>query len=108
MINGLVSVKNDNLIAIMARMLAARDSTEHLLNLARRHQRLARRYKQAALVASIQSAIDGLTARQTAGAEKELDRQAAYDDGPAADGDLDDAIRNRKLRPSIGRIPVPD
>lgn len=78
----------------MARMLADRDSTDLHLNLARRHQRLARRYKQPALVAAIQTAIDGLAARQSAAADKELDRQGAYDDVLAADGDLDDGIRN--------------
>lgn len=78
----------------MSRMLADRDSTDLHLNLSRRHQRLARRYKQAALVAAIQTSIDGLAARQSTSAEKELDRQGAYDDVQAADGDLDDAIRN--------------
>lgn len=78
----------------MARMLADRDSTEFHLNLARRHQRLARRYKQTGLVTSMQTAIDALVAKQTAAADKELDRQAAYDDILAADGDLDDAVRN--------------
>ena len=78
----------------MARMLADRDSTDLHLNLARRHQRLARRYKQPPLVAAIQAAIDGLSARQAAAADKELDRQGAYDDLLAADGDLDDGIRN--------------
>ena len=75
-------------------MLADRDSTDLHLNLARRHQRLARRYKQPALAAAIQAAIDGLATRQAAAADKELDRQGAYDDVLAADGDLDDGIRN--------------
>lgn len=78
----------------MARMLAERDSPALHLNLARRHQRLARRYKQAALVTSIQTTIDALASRQAVSDEKDLDRQAAYDDTMAADGDLDDAIRN--------------
>ncbi len=75
-------------------MLAERDSTALHLNLARHHQRLARRYKQAALVTSIQTAIDTLAGRQSVSDEKDLDRQAAYDDTMAADADLDDAIRN--------------
>jgi hypothetical protein len=75
-------------------MLAERDSTYLHLNLARRHQRLARRYQQAALVAAIQPAIAELAARQSAAADKEMDRQAAYDDVIAADGDLDDGVRN--------------
>lgn len=78
----------------MARMLADRDSTDLHLNLANRHQRLARRYKQASLVAAIQPAIDTLVSRQAVAAGKDLDRQAAYDDVVAADADLDDGIRN--------------
>lgn len=78
----------------MARMLADRDSTDFHLNLARRHQRLARRYKQPTLAAAAQTAIDALATRQAASADKELDRQGAYDDVLAADGDLDDGIRN--------------
>ena len=78
----------------MARMLADRDSTDLHINLASRHQRLARRYKQASLVTAIQSVIDTLVSRQVAAAGKDLDRQAAYDDVIAADADLDDGIRN--------------
>ena len=85
---------NSNSKTIMARMLADRDSTDLHLNLARRHQRLARRYQQTALVAAIQPIIDELAARQTNAATKELDRQTAYDLVVAADGDMDDAIRN--------------
>lgn len=75
-------------------MLADRDSSDLHLNLARRHLRLARRYKQSALIAAMQTVIDGLSARKSIAEDKELDRQAAYDDTFAADGDLDDAIRN--------------
>lgn len=78
----------------MARMLADRDSSELHLNLAGRHQRLARRYQQTALVTAIGAAIADLTAKKTLTEDKELDRQAAYDNVQAADGDLDDAIRN--------------
>ena len=79
----------------MARMLADRDSTDLHLNLARRHQRLARRAGLADLVAAIQPAIAALAAKQAAAADKDLDRQGAYDEILAADADLDDAIRNR-------------
>lgn len=75
-------------------MLADRDSSELHLNLARRHQRLARRYQQTNLVIAIQPAIDALAARQSAATEMDLERQATYDSLLAADGDLDDAIRN--------------
>ena len=78
----------------MARMLADRDSTDLHLNLARRHQRLARRAGLADLVAAIQPAIAALAAKQAAAADKDLDRQGAYDEILAADADLDDAIRN--------------
>ena len=75
-------------------MLAERDSTDLHLNLANRHQRLARRYKQVLLVTAIQTVIDTLVSHQTVAAGKDLDRQAAYDDVIAADADLDDGIRN--------------
>ena len=75
-------------------MLADRDSTDLHLNLARRHMRLARRYKQTALVTAISTAIDALKAKQDIAEEKDLERQGAYDDVYAADGDLDDGIRN--------------
>jgi hypothetical protein len=78
----------------MARLLADRDSTDLHLNLARRHQRLARRYKQTNFVDIIQLAIDELVARQSAAAARDLDRHAAYDNVIAADADLDDGIRN--------------
>lgn len=75
-------------------MLADRDSSALHLNLARRHQRLARRYQQAAQVTAIEAAINDLAAKELLTDAKELDRQAAYDDLLAADGDLDDGIRN--------------
>ena len=85
---------NSNHHHTMARMLAERDSTNFHLNLARRHQRLARRYHEEALATTIQPAIDELATRQNTAEAKEYDRQAAYDNVIAADGDLDDGIRN--------------
>jgi hypothetical protein len=78
----------------MARMLADRDSTDFHLNQARRHERLARRYRQDAFSAAIKPLIATLDTKQKTAADKDLDRQSAYDDVFAADGDLDDGIRN--------------
>lgn len=78
----------------MARMIADRDSTDLHLNQARRHERLARRYRQEAFATSIRAAIDPLIAKGNATAERDLERQGAYDDVLAADADLDDAIRS--------------
>ena len=78
----------------MARMLADRDSTELHLNFARRHQRLARRFGLTDLVAAIKPAIDDLAKKQSIAADRDLDRQGAYDDVLAADAELDDAIRD--------------
>lgn len=77
----------------MARMLADRDSSALHLNQARRHERLATRYRQDGFAASIRGAIDALQAKVEITAAKELDRQAATDAVTAADADLDDAIR---------------
>lgn len=78
----------------MARMIADRDSTEVHLNTTRRHQRLARRYRLDSLVTAIQPAITTLESASGKAAERELDRQAAYDELLAADADLDDGVRN--------------
>lgn len=78
----------------MARMIADRDSTDLHLNQARRHERLARRYRQEAFATAIRTAIDPLAARMKATGEQDLERQGAYDDVLAADADLDDAIRS--------------
>ena len=78
----------------MARMLADRDSTDLHLNLSRRHQRLARRFALTELVNAIKPAIDELAKKQSAAEDRDLDRQGAYDDILATDGDLDDTIRN--------------
>jgi hypothetical protein len=78
----------------MARMLADRDSSALHLNQARRHERLARRYRQDAYAVSIRSAIDALQTKADISADKELERQGATDDVAAADADLDDAIRS--------------
>ena len=78
----------------MARMLADRDSSALHLNQARRHERLARRYRQDAFANSIRSAIDSLQNKADIAADKELERQGATDDVAAADADLDDAIRS--------------
>jgi hypothetical protein len=78
----------------MARMLADRDSTDLHLNLARRHQRLARRAGLTDLVAAIQPPIAALAAKQSTASNKDFDRQAAYDEVLAADAELDDTIRN--------------
>jgi hypothetical protein len=78
----------------MPRMLANRDSTALHINQARRHERLARRYRQEAFADAIRAAIDPLRAKADATDERELERQGAYDDTLAADADLDDAIRN--------------
>lgn len=78
----------------MARLLADRDSTNLHLSLARRHERLARRYGQAGLAAPLAALVADLKSKQTQAEEKLLDRQSAYDDVIAADGDLDDSIRN--------------
>jgi hypothetical protein len=78
----------------MARLLAARDSTTIHLNLSRRHQRLARRYRQTALADAIKPFIDALKDKADLAEESDLDRQAADDAVSAADADLDDAVRN--------------
>lgn len=77
----------------MARMLADRDSSAVHINQARRHERLAKRYRQEAFATSIRGALDPLRAKADITAEKELERQGATDDIAAADADLDDAIR---------------
>jgi hypothetical protein len=78
----------------MARMLFDRDSTSVHLNAARRHERLARRYRRAELAAEIKPWIADLTARELAAEEKKFETQAAHDDVVAADGEQDDAVRN--------------
>jgi hypothetical protein len=78
----------------MARMLADRDSSALHLNQARRHERLARRYRQDGYATSIRSVIDALQNKADNSAAKELERQGATDDVAAADADLDDAIRS--------------
>jgi hypothetical protein len=75
-------------------MLADRDSTDFHLNQARRHERLARRYRQETLATAVKTPGDALAAKQKITADLDLDRQAAYDDVFAADGDLDDGVRN--------------
>jgi hypothetical protein len=78
----------------MARLLAARDSTTIHLNLSRRHQRLARRYRQTAMADVIRPFILALKDKADLAEERDLDRQAADDAVSAADADLDDAVRN--------------
>jgi hypothetical protein len=78
----------------MARFLADRDSSALHLQVSHRHQRLARRYGFPAYATSIQPQIDALKAKSAAYDERELERQAAYDELQAADGDLDDTVRN--------------
>jgi hypothetical protein len=78
----------------MARFLVDRDSTALHLQTARRHQRLARRYGLSTYATDIQPQIDALKARAEEYEERELDRQAAYDELQAADSDLDDTVRN--------------
>lgn len=77
----------------MARMLADRDSSALHLTMARRHERLARRYRQEGIANAIRNAIDPLRLKADISEDKLLERQIAYDDTLAADGDLDDAIR---------------
>jgi len=78
----------------MARMLADRDSSALHINQARRHERLARRYRQEAIADAIRGPIAALKAKSDATDERDLERQGAYDDTLAADADLDDGIRN--------------
>lgn len=78
----------------MARLLAERDSTQLHLTLARRHERLARRYRQDSLADAIKASAKTLQDKADLSADRELDRQAAYDSVLAADADLDDAVRN--------------
>lgn len=78
----------------MARFLADRDSTALHLQTARRHQRLARRYGLSTYASDMQPHITALKARAEEYEERELDRQAAYDELQAADSDLDDTVRN--------------
>lgn len=78
----------------MARLLAERDSTLLHLTLARRHERLARRYRQDALADIIKASAKTLKDKADLAEERDLDRQAAYDNVLAADADLDDAVRN--------------
>jgi len=74
-------------------MLFDRDSTVLHLSLARRHERLARRYQQNVLAAAILAATNGLKTKHELAGDRELDRQSAYDGVLAADGDLDDGFR---------------
>jgi hypothetical protein len=78
----------------MARLLAERDSTQLHLTLARRHERLARRYRQDSLADTIKASAKTLQDKADLSAERDLDRQAAYDNVIAADADLDDTVRN--------------
>jgi len=78
----------------MARLLAERDSTPLHLTLARRHERLARRYRQDSLAEAIKASARALKDKADLSEERDLDRQSAYDNVLAADADLDDAVRN--------------
>jgi hypothetical protein len=78
----------------MARMLTDRESAALHLNTARRHQRLARRYRRDGLVGTIEPLIADLEAKSASQAAKTFETQAAYDNVLAADADLDDAVRN--------------
>ena len=78
----------------MARLLAERDSTPLHLTLARRHERLARRYRQDSLADAIKASAKALKDKADLSEERDLDRQSAYDNVLAADADLDDAVRN--------------
>ena len=78
----------------MARLLQDRDSSALHLNLARRHQRLARRYRLAGFATAIEPLVAALKAKAGVTEEKDFERQAAYDEVLAADGVQDDAVRN--------------
>jgi hypothetical protein len=75
-------------------MLADRDSTSFHLNTARRHQRLARRYREESFAVSLEASIKALAEAESKTEAKRLDAQGAYDAVFAADADLDDAIRD--------------
>lgn len=78
----------------MARFLADRDSSSLHLQAAHRHQRLARRYGFQPYAAEIQPHLDTLKTKSAVYDERELERQAAYDEVLAADSDLDDSVRS--------------
>jgi hypothetical protein len=62
--------------------------------MARRHVRLATHYRQPQFATAMSSLIDDLKAKAEVTATKEWERQAATDQVYAADGDLDDGIRD--------------
>ncbi len=75
-------------------MLSERDSAFLVVNGSRRHVRLLRRYRCEELIKGIEPLITDLAQKRQLCEERVLDAQAALDAVVAADGDLDDAVRN--------------
>ncbi len=75
-------------------MLSERDSAALIVNGSRRHVRLLRRYRCDELIKGIDPLISDLAQKRQLSEERLLDAQAALDAVLAADGDLDDAVRN--------------
>ena len=90
----LAVLHSTQILILMARFLADRDSSTLHIQTAHRHQRLARRYGFTPYAVEIQPALEALKAKSAIYGERELDRQVAYDDLQAADGDLDDTVRS--------------